>query len=288
VSEQRIGEAVAARLGTAERAWRRQSYGEVIPLLRDILPNISPRYSFFWYMLADAQMQTGAIDEARASLRVTFESWDEHEDNRRIGLPWKELATQAIRAGLYEEAARAFRFAIEGRPLDATLWNALGVAERKLRHHDEGRRCYERAIQLAPGVAIYHENLGNFHRDYGDLTSAIGSYERATQLAPARVDYWNELGIAQSRIGDTDSAVASLTRALELVPNDAITLFNLALGYVQMRCPEDVRKIFHRLLLVDPGMASEWIDRVAELSGGSADELWDAMYVANLEPALPV
>lgn len=119
------------------------------------------------------------------------------EQDPRNSKAWQELAFAHFSAGGYDQAARAYRQAVEGDPENAALWSALG----------ESRVM---ASQRDPMPA-----------------NAVTAFEKAINLDPTdpRARYF--LGVRKDLVGDSPGAIADWTALLKETPPGAVWEDNL-------------------------------------------------------------
>ncbi len=110
---------------------------------------------------------------------------------------WQELAFAHFSAGGYDQAAQAYRQAIEGDPENAVLWSALG----------ESRVMASQRDPMPP--------------------NAVTAFEKAIELDPTdpRARYF--LGVGKDLAGDARGAIADWTALLQETPPGAVWEDNL-------------------------------------------------------------
>ncbi len=132
------------------------------------------------------------------------------------------------RAGLYSEAADAYREVLRRRPDAAEAYNNLGSVLQALGEQQGAAAAFEQALQLRPDYARALTNLGGLWVQVGRAADARGLLERAVAADGRHAEAWTNLGAAQRALGDLDGAAASCRRAIELRPEFATAHFNLA------------------------------------------------------------
>lgn len=101
---------------------------------------------------------------------------------------------QLYAAGLFSQAAQAYRAAAAFAPEDADNWAAIGEAH-------------------------------TLAEEYADAADA---YARAVRIDPARVTTWYNLGVTDVRLGDVSGAIRAFRETLRLEPQHARAMHNLA------------------------------------------------------------
>ncbi|WP_158272048.1 tetratricopeptide repeat protein [Marinicauda salina] len=146
-------------------------------LLRAAPENVEARL-----IVAECAMKSG--DAARAE-RAFADLVDETRDPRAL----RGLGVLRAREGRYDEAERLLREAVEARPDDWRILNALGFLADVERDWGGAVASYERAAELAPREPAPLNNLGLSYLQQGRPESAIGAFNRAldrdADFAPA-------------------------------------------------------------------------------------------------------
>ncbi len=87
-----------------------------------------------------------------------------------------------------EETVEQVLALIEMRPIDAELYQRLGVLYR---HSDEARGAYERSLELDPSDAFTHLYLGNWFHAHQMYAEALQRFQDAVELMPDEaVAHW--------------------------------------------------------------------------------------------------
>ena len=109
----------------------------------------------------------------------------------------------------------------------ADAYYNLGTVLQKLERLDEAADAYRQAVQLRPELTLAHNNLGNVHFLQGRPAEAIACYERALGTQPENAEALNNLGNALQAQGRTAETVDLFERAVCAKPDCAETLNNL-------------------------------------------------------------
>ena len=132
------------------------------------------------------------------------------------------------RMGWLREPEATCRQILARDPLNADALHLLGVIA-----HDAGQYVIAvgfitKAISLGSSDASFYNSLGRAYRRLGKYDDAAESQRRALLLDPHFVDAYSDLGSVLYRQNDATGAVASFRRALEIDPNHARTHFRLS------------------------------------------------------------
>lgn len=101
---------------------------------------------------------------------------------------WQELAFAHFSAGGYDQAARAYRQAIEGDPENAVLWSALGESRVMASEHDpmpaNAVTAFQKAVDLDPTDPRARYFLGVRKDLSGDSRGAINDWAALLKETP--------------------------------------------------------------------------------------------------------
>lgn len=128
--------------------------------------------------------------------------------------------------GLYKDAERYCRRAIQLKPDYAWGHHVLGSALQCLGSVNDALACYRKSISLHPEYAEAHYFLANALRETGAIHDAIKSYRQAIELQPDFVEALSNLGAALTALGETQEATHVLNKAIILRPNAPQILCN--------------------------------------------------------------
>jgi len=162
-----------------------------------------------------------------------------------------ELGVSLARSGNYDEAAAAFRRALDVDPLSLAARFNLGLTFAARGQLDAAIEVFRDALQIAPDWGQLHFSLGAALKRQGRLDEAILSYERAAALQPSLATF-NDLGSALRERGRTDEAMAAFRRALQIDPSAALVHLNLGTALEDKQQLEDATRSYERALALDP------------------------------------
>ncbi len=198
--------------------------------------------------------------------------------------------TDFMKKGLWDDAEREFRIALEadGNNLDALA--GLGQVEAARGQYSEAVPLLERATRVSSQMVSAFRSLGDAYAATGDLPRAATAYRRAVALSPADVDTrlslahslieigefsearnvcqdairlskgnpaelsrsYQQLGEAFSREGNTPEAMATLYKAAELAPRDIDVARSVASCAVRGGLYAEAATTYNRILKMAP------------------------------------
>jgi Flp pilus assembly protein TadD len=141
------------------------------------------------------------------------------------------LAAMLQMRGATPEAVQQFQAALDLRPGDATVENALGGALLASQRISEAITHLTAAAAARPEYFDAHYNLGIAQGTAGNFLAAAEQLAIAAKLKPDDSGAEANLGAALAELGRTQEAIQHLERALQLDPQNALAKENLqALG----------------------------------------------------------
>ena len=182
-----------------------------------------------------------------------------------------------LERALTEKAAQSFQevalFAIQSDPDDPQAHYNFAVLLNRRGARDEAAGAYRRALELREDYPAAHSGLGSVLMEAGNVDEAIRHLRRATELEPEYAYAHLSLANALAVDGDAASAETQYRRAIDVLPEYARAHFNLAnLLRDEGRLP-DAETEFRRTLELDPDLVPAHFN-LANLLGsrGQVDE----------------
>ncbi len=137
------------------------------------------------------------------------------------------LAAMLQLRGATQEALQQYQAALELRPGDATVENAVGGALLALGRVPDAIAHLTSATNERPDYFAAHYNLGIALANAGEFSRAEQEFAAAVKLRPADAAAEANLGAALAELGETKKAIAHFNRALQLNPANALAKENL-------------------------------------------------------------
>lgn len=175
-----------------------------------------PRRPNLWVRLAEAALDTGDIDGARAAFtraqELGVEPVRRQRMDSRLGIACVERDIACATAHLSEAAQGP----------DAELASSAGRLVVALS-----------AVESGDEPALARAKLGEALLHHGERELAARQFELAIDLAPEYVDAHAYLGHVQSSLGEAERAVHHLKEAIRLEPGYPLSHFLLGMHYVR-------------------------------------------------------
>lgn len=153
------------------------------------------------------------------------------EKDPNLHLIWARLADAYDAAGRSDDAANAYKQAIEIKP-NAAYYNNLGGILGRAGKTEEAMAAYQKSAELDPtNAATAYRNGGITMYNVGKMKEAIEPLKKATELDPKSAQAWYLLGAAlvgameYKKVGDKmevvvqPGTVEAYQKAVELDPN---------------------------------------------------------------------
>ena len=157
-----------------------------------------------------------------------------------------------LASGRFEEAAAAFRQAIDDEPRQPTLWVNLGIALRFSGKRDEARRLFERALPLEATHRVAGHQLAQLDLEAGDLAGAERHLREVLTTEPGAADVRNSLGLVLERQGRLREAEAEYLAAARLDDDAAEPRNNLGNLARLSRREDDAMRWYEAAIAADP------------------------------------
>lgn len=195
------------------------------------------------------------------------------------------LGLATLELGRPERAAQLIAKAAAIAPGNKLYWLNLGEARRIAGNLDEAAAAYRAALDIDPEFVPALASLGNALRAQGKHDEAIACHRRTGELQPNSAELKSNLGLALKDAGKIDAALAELREAAALSPRHPEIQFNLGNVLLAAGLFEEAEAAFARTVDLDPAHARAWCNRgvaLREQGRGvqAAAALWKALGLA--------
>jgi tetratricopeptide (TPR) repeat protein len=218
-----VGKAIASKdtdacfHSTLGNAFRELSQFEKAAACQRRALALDPRCAVAHYELGSAFYQRGDAATAMECFRRVFALQ-----------PDLAGARHHHRMGWLREPEAVCRQILAIDPQNVDALHLLGVIAHEAGQYTIAVGFITKAISLRSSDASLYNSLGRAYRRLGKYDDAAESQRRALLLDPLFVDAYSDLGSVRYRRNDVTGAVASFRRALEIDPNHARTHFRLS------------------------------------------------------------
>jgi Flp pilus assembly protein TadD len=204
-----------------------------------------PKRDFFKF--GAAYLWAGDPERALVYLDKVLE---QNPDNARVYVLAGQIHFESNRL---DEAAVAFRKAIEFLPLSVNGW--IGMGDISARKGDPARAAanYGKALELDPDSAEAANGLGLALAKQGNVNDARKYFERAISIRRNYAGAVNNLAVLYSQQGQLNDAIAAWRYGIQVSPDEDILYLNLGRTYVLMGQKDKARVVMQELLDRKPG-----------------------------------
>ena len=244
----------------AATAAQAEDFETALRLFSAIRRTYRDRQTLF-YNIAYCQYRTSRFREARATLSELADGGLAGSDVYSL-LGWSHQ-----QEGRLQEAARAFKKAIEVDPMNELNYLDLATALMDDKRHPAAMSVLSGALQILPASKLLLEMRGLLEMTLGHYIDAVRSYSQASQLAPNDAKTHLSLATSLAAAGEIDASSETFATGIKRFP---------------MHAPHYVE--YGRLLLAHgPGNGDSAQDRAASLfqkaiamDGNSPDARYEA------------
>lgn len=155
---------------------------------------------------------------------------------------WSALGTCLRQTERYDEAAEAYRRALEGERDPRVLFN-FALSLSRAGKGDEAITAYQEAVALDPAFKEAHYNLGKALYDAKRYEEAIASLQAALQLDPEAYATYFMLGLTHYQLGRFQQAVEAYNNALARKETPE-SFQNMGLAYEKLGKKEEAAKCY--------------------------------------------
>jgi Flp pilus assembly protein TadD/tRNA A-37 threonylcarbamoyl transferase component Bud32 len=266
----------------AELHYRQGRVAEVAPTLQKAIDLAPTDWRFpdqFGYFL----LRTGRIEQAAAQFRLAVRL---SPDNPRA---LNNLALACQRLDRLSEAREALEQAIRIEP-GFNRFNLLGVIFEREGKYEEAAKAYRKALDYNAGSYVAWGNLAYVYRLLGRESLAVDAYTKAIAASqelrrtrPSDPILLAALGSFHAALGQADEAIPLLRQAAALAPEDPIVLYLGAQGNEVLHRREEALRLIARAM--DAGLARGELLGDARLAQLRADPRFPELAAQHHNPA---
>lgn len=229
-------------------------YKEAISLLKDLLLQ-NPKETSFAFTLAQAYTQIGEFQIGVNLYNKLLEEMPSEQSEiiiKYISNLICSWAQDLFKKGQYNQAFDKFFEALKYNEENDEVYWQLGKCNYYIKSFQDSIAHFKRAISIKPQESMYYFGLGCAYDEMGNTKNAKMAFYDAININPmntqARIAYalslTKELEYAQS--------IEQFNIILKSIPNNADTLYNLALAYDLVGDAERAIKFYKQTLDNDP------------------------------------
>ena len=232
---------------------KNKQYKEAIDLLKDLLQQ-NPKETSFAFTLAQAYTMIGEFQIGVNLYNKLLEDLPPEQGEIIINYISNLICAWAqnlFQKGEYNQAFDKFFEALKYNEENDEVYYQLGKCNYYIKSFQDSIAHFKRAIAIKPQESRYYFGLGCACDEMGSFKNAKLAFYDAININPmntqARIAYaimlTKELEYAQS--------IEQFSEVLKYIPNDADTIYNLALAYELVGDIERAIKFYKKALDVD-------------------------------------
>ncbi len=230
-----------------------------IPRLQAEIAKAKPERPEFYLELGDGLQRAGRAEEAAAAYRTALE--------KRPGSAavWARLAMPLRAMGKRQEPLEALLQSVKADPDQPEVWHNLGLLQSELGEKGAAIESFRRSIGLDPEWAESRQSLGAVLVETGQLREGEAELRSALRFRPTLPAAHAQLAYLLANRGELEGAVWHFARAGEA----AINLYSYGITLARMNRLGEARVQLEKSLLADGNqpMAHEVLGRLLEAAG---------------------
>jgi Flp pilus assembly protein TadD len=181
-----------------------------------------------------------------------------------------DLAVFYQKSGDYLKALDQYNKLLERDPLNASVYNNLGLIHYATNNPLEAIKAFRQATYIDPKYDKAHNNLGLALRQAGQDSEAQREFERALQLNPQNAEALTNLAALARKFGYIERAKVQYLQAIQANPSNAEAHYNLAMLYEEQGETGNAIDHFRKFLMLGssshPEVVADVEKRIEELS----------------------
>lgn len=216
---------------------------------------------------ANLARRSGDLDRARTHLDAAL------AEDAHAAPALAEMGALALTRGEYGDAVGVYRRMIDAGHRQPDLWFNLALAEERRGRFEEAADAYREALEAGvPNPAEVHARLGGVLAMTGSDDAARVEFKSALREDQDCVEALLGLGMTGLAAGDFDGAMQHFRRCVELRP-DCAEAWQQILESRKLTDPEDTDLAAVRALLAGQDLPTEARERLGFAAGKACDDL---------------
>ena len=122
--------------------------------------------------------------------------------------------------GKYEEAAKAYKEAINKKSDEPIYHNNLGISFTKLEKYEEAIEVYKKMLEVQTGSYSANKSIGELYGLQKKYREALPYFSKAVELSPDYSLAYYQVGMIYVNQNKKEEAIKNLEKFLELAPTD--------------------------------------------------------------------
>ena len=205
-------------------------------------------------LLADVYQKSGHIENAIPAMRLAIQQDPQSESYRfRYGMLLTNALAPAAAIIRLEEALKVF-------PRSPRLWFALGIAQFKQSKNDEAAKAFKHALEFDAKFAPALAYLGLTYEELGQYEEAVRLYDNALAIDEkmAVANYLAATSLLKQNSVDLARVEKYLARTVQLDPSFAEARLSLAKVYIRAERFNEAVAELERVTKLAPDLAEAY------------------------------
>ena len=208
-------------------------YKQAISLLKDLLSK-HPRETSFAFTLADAYTLIGEFQIGVNLYNKLLDELPPEQGETIINFISNLICAWAqdlFKKGQYNQAFDKFFEALKYNEENDSVYFQLGKCNYHIKSFQDSIAHFKRAISIKPQESMYYFGLGCAYDELGNTKSAKMAFYDAININPLNVQARIAYAISLTKELEYAQSIEQFNEVLKHIPNNADTLYNLALAY---------------------------------------------------------
>jgi tetratricopeptide (TPR) repeat protein len=246
-------------------------------------PDVAAGGALAHYNLGLAFRQKGLYDEALREFRLAIENGED-----RLLVRQAE-AEMLLMRGAGHQAASLYEQLTNEEPSSPKLWNELGASFHQQGQLEEAERAYRHSLDIDPDYALAWNNLAVVRNHRGDPHEAESAFRAALAHGRALGDVWRNLGLMLARSHRLEHSLEAYRRALETDPALAVAHAGYGIALMEAGRPGEAKAALVHAVECDPSLAEARYHLAFALSalGDYQGALRETKHALELNPYIP-
>ena len=203
------------------------------------------------FALIQAELNRGNRDAAITEAKKILDSGSGNADLSRL------IGEDAVRRGDYAAGIPYLEKATQGLPGNPDGWALLGRAYHAGRRYDEAAEAYKKAVELAPQNLSYRSTYGLILGQAGNYDEGLAQLQKTT-ATPGYKDAagWVNLGWIYRNMNKPEESIAAYKKGLALDPKQEQAALGLGWAYSYTKNYDQAIAAYQQAIQIDPKEAA--------------------------------
>ncbi len=212
---------------------KNKQYAEAIDLLKDLLAQ-NPKETSFAFTLAQAYTLIGEFQIGVNLYNKLLEDLPPEQGEIIINYISNLICAWAqdlFKKGQYNQAFDKFFEALKYNEENDEVYYQLGKCNYYIKSFQDSIAHFKRAIAIKPQESKYYFGLGCAYDEMGSVKNAKIAFYDAINIDPMNIQARIAYAISLTKELEYAQSIEQFTEVLKYIPDNADTLYNLALAY---------------------------------------------------------